>query len=465
MSVFALAAQAETTCKGTVRCGGRGVEGVVVTDGEHCTRTDAKGRFTLAASDNARFIYLSTPAGYASTVVEGVVRFYLPMEAGRKSYDFELSAKSDDETRHGFIVTADPQVYAREEFRLLEKSAADIRRTVEASGLPFHGICVGDLISGDHSFYPEYNSVMAKTGIGFRNAMGNHDMKIWGRSYETSLGPFEAMYGPCYYSYNVGRVHYVVLNDNFFVGRDWYYIGYLEERQLAWLEKDLQYVPAGSTVVAALHIPTMYKNKENLPFDYKMAERSLCNYRALYALLKPYKAHIVSGHMHTTTNSDVCEGLYEHNVAALSGAWWQGAICTDGTPAGYGVFEVDGDDVQWRYKATGYPQEFQIKIYGPSDDPAFAGRIVANVWNCDPAWIVEMRVDGCEPVAMARTTAIDPEARALYADTSKLVHKWITVIPSDHYYAAPLPAGARRVEVTARDRFGNVYRAEKEIVL
>ena len=35
MSVFALAAQAETTCKGTVRCGGRGVEGVVVTDGEH----------------------------------------------------------------------------------------------------------------------------------------------------------------------------------------------------------------------------------------------------------------------------------------------------------------------------------------------------------------------------------------------------------------------------------------------
>ena len=66
---------------------------------------------------------------------------------------------------------------------------------------------------------------------------------------------------------------------------------------------------------------------------------------------------------------------------------------------------------------------------------------------------------------MARTTAIDPEARALYADTSKLVHKWITVIPSDHYYAAPLPAGARRVEVTARDRFGNVYRAEKEIAL
>lgn len=464
ISACALAAQAATPCRGTVRCGGRGVGGVVLTDGEHCVVTDAEGRFTLPVGDLARFVYLSTPAGYASPSDEGVVRFHLPIEAGRMSYDFDLAAKPADETRHGFIVTADPQVYARGEFRLLETAAADIRQTVGRADRPFHGICVGDLISGDHSFYPEYNRVMAGAGIEFRNAMGNHDMKIWGRSYETSLEPFETMYGPCYYSYNVGRVHYVVLNDNFFVGRDWYYIGYLEERQLAWLENDLRYVPAGSTVVVALHIPTMYKDKETLPFDYKAAEQSLCNYRALYTLLEPYKAHIVSGHMHTTTNSDIREGLYEHNVAALSGAWWQGAICTDGTPAGYAVFEIDGDDVRWRYKATGHSDDFQIKVYGPADDPSFAGRIVANVWNCDPSWQVEMRADDGAPIAMERTTAVDPEARALYADTSRLVHKWITVIPSDHYYTAPLPAGARRVEVTARDRFGNVYRAEKELV-
>ena len=71
--------------------------------------------------------------------------------------------------------------------------------------------------------------------------------------------------------------------------------------------------------------------------------------------------------------------------------------------------------------------------------------------------------DGGRPVRMERTTAVDPQARRLYADASKLDHKWITVTPSDHYYAAPLPAGTRRVEVTARDRFGNTYRAEKRI--
>ena len=125
--------------------------------------------------------------------------------------------------------------------------------------------------------------------------------------------------------------------------------------------------------------------------------------------------------------------------------------------------EVDGGEVSWYYKSVGHPRSFQLKIYDSKDDEAFAGRVVANVWNCDPAWTVEMHADGGRPVRMERTTAVDPQARRLYADASKLDHKWITVTPSDHYYAAPLPAGTRRVEVTARDRFGNTYRAEKRI--
>ena len=326
-----------------------------------------------------------------------------------------------------------------------------------------HGICAGDITSGDHTFYTSYNEVMSATGIEFRNAMGNHDMKLWGRSHETSAAAFEAMYGPAYYSYNVGEVHYAVLNDNYYIGRDWYYIGYLEERQLAWLERDLSFGAPGTTVVVARQIPTPVAGKDEKTNKDSPAERALCNHRALHRLLEPYDAHIVSGHMHTTTNCPVREGLYEHNVAALSGAWWQGAICTDGTPAGYAVFEVDGGEVSWYYKSVGHPRSFQLKIYDSKDDEAFAGRIVANVWNCDPAWTVEMRADGGRPVWMERTTAVDPQARRLYADASKLDHKWITVTQSDHYYAAPLPAGTRRVEVTARDRFGNTYRAEKRI--
>ena len=167
--------------------------------------------------------------------------------------------------------------------------------------------------------------------------------------------------------------------------------------------------------------------------------------------------------MHTTTNCPVREGLYEHNVAALSGAWWQGAICTDGTPAGYAVFEVDGGEVTWYYKSVGHPRSFQLKIYDSKDDEAFAGRVVANVWNCDPAWTVEMHADGGRPCgwnaprrSIPRHGGSTPMRRSSTTNGSRSP-------PSDHYYAAPLPAGTRRVEVTARDRFGNTYRAEKRI--
>lgn len=42
-------------------------------------------------------------------------------------------------------------------------------------------------------------------------------------------------------------VHYVVLDDVFFIGVDKKYIGYINEVQLSWLEKDLSYVPHGTT--------------------------------------------------------------------------------------------------------------------------------------------------------------------------------------------------------------------------
>ena len=90
-------------------------------------------------------------------------------------------------------------------------------------------ICLGDIVGWDHSIYPEYNKIMAKTGIEYRNVIGNHDMTNWGRSYETSMKNYGDMYGPAWYSFNVGDVHYVMLNDNFYVGRDYFYIGYLDE--------------------------------------------------------------------------------------------------------------------------------------------------------------------------------------------------------------------------------------------
>lgn len=190
--------------RGRVLCGGRGVEGVWVSDGEEFARTDKRGNYRLEAGADNRFVFVCVPAGYDAPVEKGVVRYFHPLPAEGKSCDFTLLRRAGDDSRYGFIAIADPQIWAPKEFAKLAAAADDIAATVRSyGGMPFHGICCGDIVSHDHSLYGRYNEVMERTGITFRNAMGNHDMEVYGRSYETSFSKFEEMYGPVYYSFDV----------------------------------------------------------------------------------------------------------------------------------------------------------------------------------------------------------------------------------------------------------------------
>ena len=58
-------------------------------------------------------------------------------------------------------------------------------------------------------------------------------------------------------------------------------------------------------------------------------------------------------------------------LGTVSGSWWSGpfdprGIPTtdqrDGTPNGYHVLEVDGVDMTVRYKAAGFPDDYQMRI-------------------------------------------------------------------------------------------------------
>lgn len=443
--------------RGSVTCDGKGVARVVVTDGEHFAQTDDRGRYSLPAADDSRFVYITVPAGYEVESRMSVPQFWLSISDRKKSYDFALRRKAQDDTHHGFVVIADPQIWARKEFPMLAEAMDDIRKTAAGYDIPFHGMCCGDVISYDHTFYETYNQTAQRSGLTFFNTPGNHDMTLYDRTFETSLSKWEAVFGPTCYSFDVGKVHYVVLNDNFYIGRDYFYIGYIDERQFRWLERDLSYVPAGSTVVLMLHIPTTLDESDRKQFKYDNISLIATNARSLHKMLEPYRAHILSGHMHTTANQIVSDSLYEHNIPALSGAWWQGELCTDGTPRGYGVFEIDGDRVNWYYKPTDHTADFQMKVYCGTEYPQFAGQIVANIWASDPTWKVEARFDDKRTVPMERFTAYDPAAQKMYASTDHLDHKYIYPSAADHFYRVTVPEGARSVRISATDPFGRTY--------
>ena len=45
-------------------CQGKGISNVVVTNGFDCVLTDTKGMYSLPYHRDARFVYVTTPAGY-----------------------------------------------------------------------------------------------------------------------------------------------------------------------------------------------------------------------------------------------------------------------------------------------------------------------------------------------------------------------------------------------------------------
>lgn len=59
-----MTAQTLPIITGQVKCQGRGVANVVVTNGFDCVLTDVAGKYTIPYHRDARFVYVATPAGY-----------------------------------------------------------------------------------------------------------------------------------------------------------------------------------------------------------------------------------------------------------------------------------------------------------------------------------------------------------------------------------------------------------------
>ena len=84
------AAAYDRPIRGSVKCGGKPMGGVTVTDGYTFAQSDEQGIFTLDADDQALFISLVTPSGYLAPLEGGIPQFYRTYDPAAKRYDFEL---------------------------------------------------------------------------------------------------------------------------------------------------------------------------------------------------------------------------------------------------------------------------------------------------------------------------------------------------------------------------------------
>lgn len=433
----------DKTINGTVTDGKKGIANVVISDGYSVVITNAKGNYSITTNDNATNIFMSTPAGYEFKTDYNVTKQYETL-GSRNQYDFKLRALKKNDNKHNFIIWADPQVKNKKDVKqMMDTAVPDVQQLVKSMGPDalIHGVCVGDIVWDNHALFPDYNEAVAQMGIPFFQALGNHDMDYRMGGDETSDKTFKDVYGPTYYSFNRGKAHYVVLDDVRYLGTEREYDGYITENQLSWLAKDLKYVEKDQLLIINLHIPVHSAVKNN---------------DELYALLEGYKnVHIMSGHTHYNLNK-ITNDIYEHNHGTVCGAWWTGPICEDGTPRGYGVYEVNGTELKWYYKSTGFEKNKQVNVY--VETLTNQKRIIANVWNWDPEWKVEYFLDDKAMGMLEQTKGYDPLAVQLYkGDKMPVTRSFAEPKKMDHLFMAHFSPEIKSIKVIATDRFGEKY--------
>jgi hypothetical protein len=378
---------------------------------------------------------------------------------------FELSERDRPDDRHVALLFPDPQTENEQETAWLhEKTVPDVRSlTDDMRGVEVFGIGCGDIMYDDLSLFPEYERAVQRMGVPFFQVVGNHDLDQGNFSDEESTATFSRHFGPRYYSFDRGEVHYIVLDDVFWHGSG--YIGYLTADQLKWLEADLTRVEAGRTVIVALHIPVLGSRHLRRGERNPGHSVAVMNRETLYRMLEPYDAHVLSGHMHE--NEHLFErGVHEHVSGTVCGAWWSGPICGDGTPSGYSVYEVNGSEVSWRYKCTGHGFDYQIRAYPRGADPRAPDEIVANVWDWDPGWTVVWYEGGERRGQMARRTGHDPLSVKLHTGPDLPPRRgWVEPYLTRHLFYAPVPPTAEKITVEATDRFGRVYSRDVPVTL
>ena len=366
------------TVKGLVYGGGSTkLAGVVISDGLLCVQTDETGYFEIDSDlSRTKFITASIPSGYmAPTNENGLPIFYHKVTDEERKKDmvqhtFEFLPITNNPERYTLIVGADPQPRASgagydniayhsldmcdDFYRDMKEKAATITdRNV-------YGMMLGDLVHEDMKLYANYVAGLKTLGFPMFNILGNHDNDTTAKNDTDGRRKYEEYLGPTYYSFNIGKQHYVVLDNLIMKLRSSdnslrEYDQGLTDEIWQWLQNDLQYVDRSTTIMVAAHSP-MFMG-DNMSERSKHAQGHRSDYANLFS--KFAKVHAWAGHSHTTFNyvypesSNLCN-LEVHTVARSTGELWTNEYMAYGTPRGYTVVEVDGDDISWYFKPTLY---------------------------------------------------------------------------------------------------------------
>lgn len=444
-----------TTIYGLVKtANGTPVQYAVVSDGVHCVRTGADGIYQLKSEKKNGMVYICPPPYYSVTRINSQPSFYQLLNSDPETperHDFFVYEDPDQDI-HTRIVFGDIHVYNDASAGYFSNLLVNKVNRELAAGKYKNpvGLTLGDM-SWDYHWYQsnyrntKYIQLVDHMNIPVFNTVGNHDHDMkhngqWVNSFKeledtgedwTVEIPYRDKQGPTCYSWNIGKIHYISMDDAMTIddgtgdvdGRGCV-LGFTQN-DLNWLKEDLKFVSPSKAIVLSVHIP--FSNREGT------IRGGAYNGLSRYAgwtnadMLAPFEGHnlqlVLSAHIHNLYNNNVQIGQFkfpEYNCGAVCGHFWSTcskglSICNDGTPNGYRILEWNGDRLASNYfqtldKKGFYPfrsydrNKIQLtdeKIASASIssgfyNPSSENYVYINVWDWKEGWSITVTEDGKE---------------------------------------------------------------------
>ena len=506
---------AGTTVYGIVSSAGVGVENVVVSDGAEVTVTNEKGIYQLKSAKKWGYVFISVPSGYEVPSVGVLPQFHRALKNSAdvvERADFKLE-KVDGQDSYKIFMLGDMHLANRTgdlgQFAQFTSDLTDYM--TRHKGEKMYALTLGDMTwdlywYSNSYYFPQYlNTVNSQIkNLQIFHTMGNHDNDFQTRSDYDAAVKYVDQICPTYYSFNIGKVHYVVMDDidcsSYDGSTSRNYVKSLSAEQLDWLAKDLSHVAKTTPVVVAMHAQVFYPTTSGFKIDHDPV-----NTLRLFDILDGYTVRFVTGHTHklfnVTPDAPIVDGhnFREYNSGSVCASWWWSGnltpgihIGTDGTPGGYGIWDVTGTDFQCLYKSTGRPEEYQFRSYDlnnvhfsmadvplmPSDISASVknaymqyvnaypqnndNEVLINIWNWNSDWTLSVVDKNRKTLPYTEVWAYDPLHIAALS-VKRFNNAGLKSTPSfitdkfTHFFKVKADDADTDLVITVKDEFGNEW--------
>lgn len=506
---------AGTTVYGIVSSAGVGVENVVVSDGAEVTVTNEKGIYQLKSAKKWGYVFISVPSGYEVPSVGVLPQFHRALKNSAdvvERADFKLE-KVDGQDSYKIFMLGDMHLANRTgdlgQFAQFTSDLTDYM--TRHKGEKMYALTLGDMTwdlywYSNSYYFPQYlNTINSQIkNLQIFHTMGNHDNDFQTRSDYDAAVKYVDQICPTYYSFNIGKVHYVVMDDidcsSYDGTESRNYVKSLSAEQLDWLAKDLSHVAKTTPVVVAMHAQVFYPTTSGFKIDHDQV-----NTLRLFDILDGYTVRFVTGHTHklfnVTPDAPIVDGhnFREYNSGSVCASWWWSGnltpgihIGTDGTPGGYGIWDVTGTDFQCLYKSTGWPEEYQFRSYDlnnvhfsmadvplmPSDISASVknaymqyvnaypqnndNEVLINIWNWNSDWTLSVVDENRKTLPYTEVWAYDPLHIAALS-VKRFNNAGLELTPSfitdkfTHFFKVKADDADTDLVITVKDEFGNEW--------